>query len=121
FYGPHLQVASNVLMDDGLLDVVVYKNFSKLEFIRHGISITQGRRVYQPKITHRKVKSLRISTEQPIEVMVDGEIQGHTPASVRTIPAALSVRVPGVKAPGLHVEKDKVGSSKKLQTSSEPI
>lgn len=119
FYGPHFQVASNVLMDDGLLDVVVYKNFSKLEFIRHGISITQGRRVYQPKITHRKVKSLRISTEQPIEMMVDGEIQGHTPAIVRTIPAALSVRVPGVKAPGLDIEKNKVGIGAKLHTGNE--
>jgi len=116
FYGPHFQVASNVLMDDGLLDVVVYKNFSKLEFIRHGISITQGRRVYQPKITHRKVKSLRINTEQPIEVMVDGEIQGQTPAVVRAIPAALGVRVPGVKAPGLHIEREEVGSSTKVQT-----
>ena len=117
FYGLHFQVAPNVVMDDGLLDVVVYKNFSKLEFIRHGISITQGRRMYQPKITHRKVKSLRISTEQPVEVMVDGEIQGHTPATVTTISAALGVRVPGVKAPGLHVEKDIVASSAKLPTS----
>lgn len=121
FYGPHFQVAPNVLMDDGLLDVVVYKNFSKLEFIRHGISITQGKRVYQPKITYRKVKSLRISTEQPIEVMVDGEIQSQTPAIVRTIPAALSVRVPGLPAPGLHVEKNKVESSANLQASSEPV
>ncbi len=121
FYGPHFQVAPNVLMDDGLLDVVIYKNFSKLEFIRHGISITQGKRVYQPKITHRKVKSLRISTEQPIEVMVDGEIQGHTPTTVRSIPAALGVRVPGINAPGLYGEKEKTGGSAKLQTSSEPV
>ena len=121
FYGVHFQIAPQVLMDDGMLDVVVYKNFSKLEFFRHGISITQGKRAYQPKIRHRKVKSLHISTEQPLEVMVDGEIQGHTPATIRTISAALRVRVPGVKAPGLHAEKDTVGSSTKLQTSSEPI
>ena len=119
FYGPHFQVASHVLMDDGLLDVIVYKNFSKLEFIQHGISITQGRRMYQPKITHRKVKSLRISTEQPMEVMVDGEIQGQTPVTVTAISAALRVRVPGVKAPGLHVEKNIVGSSAKSRMSSE--
>ena len=118
FYGPHFQVVPHVLMDDGLLDVIVYKNFSKLEFIRHGISITQGRRVYQPKITHRKVKSLRISTEQPMEVMVDGEIQGQTPVTVTSISAALRVRVPGVKAPGLHAEKDIVESSAQLRTSS---
>jgi diacylglycerol kinase (ATP) len=121
FYGVHFQVAPNVLMDDGLLDVLVYKNFSKLEFIRHGISITQGRRVYQPKITHRKVKSVRISTEQPMEVMVDGEIHGQTPVTVTAISAALSVRVPEVKAPGLHITKDIVGSSAKLPTSSKQV
>jgi len=120
FYGPHFQVASHVLMDDGMLDVIVYKNFSKLEFIRHGISITRGKRVYQPKITHRKVKSLRISAQQPMEVMVDGEIQGKTPVIATVVSAALRVRVPGVKAPGLHVEKDKVSSSAQLRTSNEP-
>lgn len=102
FYGAHMQIAPHILMDDGLLDVVIYKNFSKLEYIRHAISITQGRRAYQPKITHRRIKSLRITTEHPMEIQVDGEILSHTPAVVTVVPAALQVRVPGVSAPGLH-------------------
>ena len=31
-------------MDDGLLDEMIYKNFSKLEYLRHAIAISQGRR-----------------------------------------------------------------------------
>jgi hypothetical protein len=56
-----------------------------------------------------------------MEVMVDGEIHGQTPVTVTAISSALNVRVPGVKAPGLHVEKDSIGSSAKLPTSSKQV
>ncbi len=105
FYGMHLEVAPNILMDDGLLDVVIYRNFSKLEYIRHAISISQGRRLYQPKIIHRRVKSLRINSDQPLDMQVDGVPQGTTPALVTILPGALRVCVPGVSAPGLHTHE----------------
>ena len=104
FYGPHFQVAPDIVMDDGLLDVFIYKQFSKLEYIQHAISISQGRRIFQPKITHRRVKSLRIFTDHPVEVQADGLPHGHTPATVTIIPGALRVRVPTINAPGLREE-----------------
>ena len=105
FYGMHLEVVPNILMDDGLLDVVIYRNFSKLEYIRHAISISQGRRTYQPKIVHRRVASLRINTDQPLDLQVDGVSQGTTPALVTVLPGALRVCVPIVTAPGLHTQE----------------
>ena len=33
FYGMHLELVPNILMDDGLLDVVIYRNFRKFEYI----------------------------------------------------------------------------------------
>lgn len=101
YYGAHFQVAPDAVMDDGLLDVVIYKTFSKLEYLQHAISISQGRRVFQPKVTHRRVKSLRISADQPLEIQADGLPHGHTPAAVTIAPAALRVRVPPANAPGL--------------------
>ena len=89
-------------MDDGELDIFIFKHFSKLEYIRHAISISQGRRVFQPKITHRRAKSLRISADHPIEVQADGLPKGHTPVSVTITPGALHVRVPTISAPGLE-------------------
>jgi len=117
FYGVHLQVAPRALMDDGLLDVVVYKNFSKREYIMHAISISQGRRVYQPKITYRRVRSLGISSEHPIEIQADGELHGHTPVVVTVLPGVLRVKVPGVKAPGLHKVQRKVEKAGALHNS----
>jgi len=78
-------------MDDGLLDVVMYRNFSKLEYIRHALSISQGRRRYEPKIVHKRVQSLRITSDQPLDLQVDGVPQGTTPAEVTVLPGALRV------------------------------
>lgn len=103
YYGVHLQVAPGTLMDDGLLDVVIYKNFSKLEFIQHGISITQGKRILEPKITRRKVKTLRITADYPVAIHADGVAHGHTPALISVTPGALSVRVPIQVAEGPNV------------------
>ena len=105
FYGMHLEVVPHILMDDGLLDVVIFRNFSKLEYILHAISISQGRRRYQPKIVHRRVKSLRITSDLPLDLQVDGVPQGTTPALVTVLPGALRVCVPGVNAPGLHIQE----------------
>jgi len=109
FYGMHLELAPDILMDDGLLDVIIYSNFNKLEYIRQAISISQGRRRYQPKIVHRRVKSLRINSGQPLDLQIDGVSQGTTPALVTVLPGALRVCLPGVTAPGLQThESDKV-------------
>jgi len=105
FYGMHLEVVPHILMDDGLLDVVIYRNFSKLEYILHAISISQGRRKYQPKIVHRRVKSLCINSDQPLDLQVVGIPQGTTPAFVTVLPGALRVCIPDVTAPGLQTQE----------------
>jgi diacylglycerol kinase (ATP) len=94
YYGAHLRFAPDAVMDDGLLDVLIYKNFSKLDYIRHAISISQGRRALKQKISRRRVKSLAIYADQPVEIHADGEIQGQTPAKVEIAPGVLRVRVP---------------------------
>ena len=112
FYGAHLQLAPMILMDDGLLDVIIYRDFSKLEYLRHAVSISQGRRPYQPKIQHLQLKELRIDADQPLEIQADGEVIGNTPASISIWPKALRVRVSGKPAPGL----DKKGQAGELIT-----
>jgi diacylglycerol kinase (ATP) len=117
FYGMHLEVVPNILMDDGLLDVVIYRNFRKLEYIRHAISISLGRRRYELKIVYRRVQSLRINSDQPLDLQVDGVPQGTTPAEVSVLPGALRVRVPDRAAPGLHTHESEVEMSTQVNTS----
>ncbi|QBD81568.1 diacylglycerol kinase family lipid kinase [Ktedonosporobacter rubrisoli] len=94
YYGARLRFAPMAIMDDGLLDILIYKNFSKLEYIRHAISISQGQRPLEPKMTRRKIRSLYVSAEQPVEVHADGIPCGHTPATISILAGALQVRIP---------------------------
>jgi diacylglycerol kinase (ATP) len=100
YYGPQFELVPEALMDDGLLDVVIFKQFSKLEYIRHAVSISQGKRTYQPKVIHRRVTSMRINADHPLEIQADGLAHGHTPATVTITPGALRVRVPAPVASG---------------------
>ncbi len=104
FYGPHFRIVPDVLMDDGLLDVIIYRNFSKLEYILHAIAIWQGKRELRPKLTRRRVKSLRLKTDRPVEVQINGYSYGYTPAAITIAPGALKVRVPEENVIGLKID-----------------
>ena len=102
FYGVHFQMASEIVMDDGLLDVFIYQNFNKLEYLGHAFSISQGKRPYQPKLKRLRVQSLRVTSDAPMEIQADGQPLGFTPAAVKVLPNALRIRVSGKDAPGLQ-------------------
>lgn len=102
YYGPRLRVASGIFMDDGWLDAVLYTDFSKKEYIRHAISISQGRRPFTPKVLHRRTRALHIKTDEPVEIQADGVAHGHTPVQITIVPHALNVQVPQMPGPGLH-------------------
>ncbi len=120
FYGAHLRVAPEILMDDGMLNVVVYSNFSKVEYLRHAVSISQGRRPYQPKIKYLRARALRITADKPLEIQADGESLGYTPAEVTVLPAALRIRVSINPAPGLRVSKGIPVRKRSIPTRSIP-
>jgi diacylglycerol kinase (ATP) len=102
FYGVHFQLASEIVMDDGLLDVFIYRSFSKLEYLRLALSLSQGKRLHQAKLKRLRVQSLRVTSDAPMEIQVDGQPLGYTPAEVKVLPGALRIRVSGKDAPGLH-------------------
>lgn len=103
YYGARFQFAPHAVMNDGLLDILIYKNFSKLAYLRHAISISQGRRALEPRVMRRKIKSLRIDAVIPIEVHADGVPIGKTPATITVIPGILRVRVPQKIATGPNI------------------
>jgi diacylglycerol kinase (ATP) len=107
YYGAHLRFAPRALMDDGLLDALIYTNFSKLTYIQHAISISQGQRPLEPRVTRRKIRSIYVDvvdhTAGPVVAHADGVPIGHTPVSIMVIPGALRVRVPTKVALGPNV------------------
>ncbi|GAC1365269.1 MAG: diacylglycerol kinase family lipid kinase [Ktedonobacteraceae bacterium] len=115
YYGAHLRFAPNAVMDDGFLDVLIYRNFSKLEYLRHALSISQGKRALGLRVSRRKIKSIEIESEHPVEIHADGEQKGHTPASIRVRPGVLRVRVPEKIATGPNMSTDEKKQTKRYQ------
>ncbi len=103
YYGAKFRFAPRAVMDDGFLDALIYKNFSKLEYLRHAFAISQGRRELEPKVARRKLKTLYVSSEQPVEIHADGVPQGYTPAMIKVQSGALRVHVPKKVATGPNI------------------
>jgi diacylglycerol kinase (ATP) len=103
YYGARLQFAPRAVMDDGLLDVLIYRNFSKLEYIRHAISISRGQRALAPRVIQRRIKSMRLRAAEPVPVHADGEAMGTTPVFVNIQSGVLHVRVPQKVVAGPNV------------------
>ena len=79
---------------DGLFDVVLIGDATKLDFIRTLPKIYRG--TYLP---HRRAEVLRgrrveIETAVPLPIALDGEQPGTTPAVFEIVPKALRLRVP---------------------------
>jgi diacylglycerol kinase (ATP) len=120
YYGAHLRFAPKARMDDGFLDILIYRNFSKLDYLLHAVSISQGRRVLESRVSTRKIKTVSISAEQPVVVHVDGEQTGTTPIEISIEPAVLQVRVPANVATSPNLITEKTRRTRRYQQTTVP-
>lgn len=94
------QGAGQVIFDDGLLDVTIATAENKLEaasaMLRmFGAAITKTEFEHK-NVFHGRARSLKLTTNPPQKVVLDGEIIGTTPIEVECIPDGLTVLAPKV-------------------------
>jgi diacylglycerol kinase (ATP) len=81
-------------IDDGLLDVCIFKGNSFAYTAWHFASIAVGRAAYDPELIQLRGRHIRVNSRQPTAVHVDAEPIGVTPIEVQVAPRALRVVVP---------------------------
>lgn len=94
YTGLGFTVAPDARLDDGRFDVRLFERFSRLELLRHFVSIALGRRRYEPRVRSYRSLRIRIESAAPLRVRVDGDEAGETPVEAVVRPAALRVLVP---------------------------
>ena len=94
YYGTGFTVVPDAIMDDGLLTVSVFRNFSKWELIRHFWSISRGQYHYSPKIETYQVAEVRLTSKAKLPVHIDGHPLGELPTPLKPIKHGLKVIVP---------------------------
>jgi diacylglycerol kinase (ATP) len=94
YYGSNFNICPGAVLDDGLFSIGVYRDFSKLELLRHFWSISGGHRHYNPKMEMFAVKRVEILSGKRLSVHVDGQPIGTTPVRFEVLPGALKVIAP---------------------------
>ncbi len=94
YYGAGMQIAPTAVPNDGLFDVTILGNLTKLEVAMELRNLYNGAFVKHPKVQTLQAASIRVTSEETVYLQMDGELIGHTPVQFDIIPQSLSVMVP---------------------------
>ncbi len=95
-YGGVMLAAYRARVDDGLLDLCLYGGRHWGHLAVHAVRTRFLRHDLARNVVYRQVRHIRIESEQPVPLQLDGEPFGLTPAEIEIVPGALFVIVPPV-------------------------
>jgi len=94
WHGGGMRLAPEALFDDGLFDIVVIGDVSKLDFVTTSPKLYKGGHVGHPRVEVVRSATVAIDAARPLPIELEGEPVGTTPARFEIVPRALRVRVP---------------------------
>lgn len=97
---------AGVIVDDGLLDITIVTSlnrtnalFAAYHLLRTGFIGTSTNR---EDINYLRARNIRVETQPPQRVVLDGNLIGTTPVEIECIPKALNVLIPSINQPNLE-------------------
>lgn len=94
WHGGGMMLAPGARPDDGLFDVVLIGDVSKLDFLTTAPKIYKGRHVGHPKVEVVRSAHVAVTSDQPLPIELEGEQVGTTPATFELVRGALRLKVP---------------------------
>jgi diacylglycerol kinase (ATP) len=94
YFGGGIMVAPTAQLDDGLLDVTVWKGYTMLDFVVQQPKLYDGRHVQLAKTRVLRGRDVEVEPVggAPVLLEVDGEQPGMLPARFTVVPRALTLR-----------------------------
>ncbi len=93
-FGKNFLVAPNASLQDGLLDISVYPDFSKVELLRYYAEVMDGGYSGDGKVQHYQARKLKVKTSPKLDVMADGVDLGRGTVIIKVLPGALRLIAP---------------------------
>ncbi len=93
-YGGPFPFFKHAVIDDGLLDVVVFKRLGYLEIIKYLQDVVFSSDIRAPEIEYFQTRYLRVASEQDVPIELDGELAGKCPVDFQVHERALRVLAP---------------------------
>jgi len=93
-YATDYKIAAEASMDDGLLDLHIYKS-KRFQDTLHGLlSLVLRRHKEWTDFEHFSVRSVQVYAKTAASLQLDGDVVGTTPVTIDIVPKALSVLRP---------------------------
>jgi diacylglycerol kinase (ATP) len=93
-YGGRFPFFKQAVMDDGLLDVIVFKRLNYVDIIRYLQDVVFTPQISSPEVDYFQTKHLRVSSDESVPVEIDGELVGNCPVEFRIRAGGLRVLTP---------------------------
>lgn len=94
YAGGGMMFSPEAEVDDGLLDVVTACDLNRVQVLRELTRIHSGGHLANPRVSVRRGRRVRIENLSPADALgieADGDVRGHTPVALQTLPGALRV------------------------------
>src|SRR5256884_3907905 len=78
-YGGRFPFFKQAVIDDGLLDVIVFKRLNYVEIIRYLQNVIFTRQITAPEVEYFQTSRLQVSSDENVPVETDGELVGTCP------------------------------------------
>lgn len=96
YYGGGFQPSPNSKTDDGMMNMILFKLVSRLEFIRLAKAFHKGDYFTQAgsHVIHRQVQTMQILSDTPVTMNLDGEMVPLRNPHLQILPGALRLILP---------------------------
>ena len=94
YYGAALPVAEDATIDDARLDLYSIEIRHWWQLVALAPALKRGNHAEKRTVEALRATAFEIETRAPMDIDVDGELGGTTPARLRVVPRALDVFVP---------------------------
>lgn len=90
-YSASILIASEASLDDGLLDIVLFKKRDALSLLRYVWDLQRGDLTALPEVKYFRGKHITVERHGHHKLHIDGEYFGRTPVEISIVPSALKV------------------------------
>ena len=92
YFGGGMWVAPPARMDDGLLEVVVVGDVSRIEVLTNTRRLYRGTLAAHPKVQTFRARTISLESEEEVLIDMDGELVGRLPARLGLLPKKIKIR-----------------------------
>jgi YegS/Rv2252/BmrU family lipid kinase len=93
-YSSGLRICRDARFDDGLLDLVVFACDRQTHLVLHAAWTMLRRHPLKGGVIYRRVRRIRIETDEPLTCQIDGDVGPETPLDISIAPERIRLLVP---------------------------